>query len=285
MVVKQLKFSILVDNTSAKGLLTEHGFAVLVECNGRKILFDSGQNTDQSRILLRNAQQMGCDLTQLDTLVLSHGHYDHTGSVAEVLALNPGLQVMCHPQALRIERYSIYPHQTPRMIAMPARARMAIEALPERQVTFLSQNTRLDDDMGIVSAIPRHHPLEDTGGPFFLDKERQNADLLVDDSAMWFITADGLVILTGCCHSGLINTVNHICAVTGVQKIAGIIGGLHLHRASNARLEITRDALKSWNPDFLVPCHCSGEKAKAVLHIALANKVEDGGTGWQKQLI
>ena len=277
---KHLEFRILIDNSSQQDLLTEHGFAVWVECDDKVILFDTGQNG----ILSDNARAMGCDLKRVDTLVLSHGHYDHTGAISQLLEANPSVRVICHPRALTEKRYSIYPGKDPRMIAMPEIQRQALEALPEQQLTLISGYTYLYPGVGFSGEIPRNHPLEDTGGPFFLNQSAGKADLIDDDISLWFNTDRGLVILTGCCHSGLINTVRHIQNITGEKRIAGIIGGLHLNRASQERLQVTRDALLDWQPEFIIPCHCTGEEATELLKTSLGDRVRDGGSGLVKKL-
>ncbi|WED23823.1 MBL fold metallo-hydrolase [Vibrio sp. JC009] len=278
-MVKQLTFRILVDNTSKEGLPTEHGFAVWVECDDKIILFDTGQNTEGNGILFSNAQAMGCDLTKVDYLVLSHGHYDHTGAVSQLLEVNTKLKVICHPQALMQRRYSIYPDKAPRQIAMPEKHRFAIEALAPERVVLWSDASGIFPGVGFSGSIPREHPLEDTGGPFYLDKDKVTPDLIEDDISLWFSTEKGLIILTGCCHSGLINTVQHICKAAGEPKIAGIIGGLHLNRASAQRLDSTISALADWMPEFVVPTHCTGEEAIMSLKDALGERVSDGGSG------
>jgi 7,8-dihydropterin-6-yl-methyl-4-(beta-D-ribofuranosyl)aminobenzene 5'-phosphate synthase len=278
-VVNNLKFCILIDNTSDKDLLTEHGFSVWVECDGKTILFDTGQNTDDSGILFKNAKSLGCDLTTVDTLVLSHGHYDHTGSVSQLLAVNPKVNVVCHPNALMEERYSIYPDKEPRQIAMPEKDRNALRLHPAHQLHLLTESTLLFPDIGFSGAIPRQHPLEDTGGPFFTDKHKREPDTIYDDISLWFETSQGLVILTGCCHSGIMNTVQHIQNVTGKQEIRAVVGGLHLNRASEQRLQATRDAFVKWKPQVIVPCHCTGEIAINHLKEVTPDLFMAGGSG------
>lgn len=278
-VVESLIFRVLVDNTSSEGLLTEHGFAVWVECDGQIILFDSGQDSEDNDILFTNASAMGCDLTKVDYLVLSHGHYDHSGSIAKLLAINSKLKLVCHPEALKAERYSIYPDRPPRNIAMPEIQRAAIQALPPERILLASKPVELFAGVGFSGAIPRLHPLEDTGGPFYLDQEKVNPDQIVDDGAIWFNTGQGLVILTGCCHAGMINTLCHLRQVAGEQTIAGILGGLHLVRASDVRINATVSALVDCLPGFIIPCHCTGEEAISRLKDALREKVSDGGAG------
>ena len=95
----------------------------------------------------------------------------------------------------------------------------------------------------------------------------------------WFETDKGLVILLGCCHSGIVNTVNYIRKVSGVEKVSGIVGGMHLIRANEERMKNTLEAMKSWNLDWLIPCHCTGDKAMQQMKDYLVDKVTFGCTG------
>jgi 7,8-dihydropterin-6-yl-methyl-4-(beta-D-ribofuranosyl)aminobenzene 5'-phosphate synthase len=272
------QFAVLVDNNADPGLVAEHGFALWVEVEGRHILFDTGQR----KALALNADAMGCDLKQVDTLVLSHGHYDHTGAVSEMLHLNPTARVYCHAKALDT-RYSLHPGKSPRDISMPPSAREAIHELPRDRVHWLTGHVEICDGIGIAGPIPRKHPMEDTGGPFYLDIAGLHPDHLQDDTAMWLKTSKGLVIITGCCHSGLINTVEYIRHITGEGKVMGIIGGLHLQSAKEERLENTCCAMQEWNPEFVFPCHCTGSEAITSLRRRMGQRVVIGyaGLNWQ----
>lgn len=269
---------ILIDNKSSGGLLEEHGFSVWVEVSGQTILFDTGQG----KALAPNAAMLGCDLEQVDMLVLSHGHYDHGGAVSQVLRIAPATRVFCHAECF-LPRYSIRPGEAPRTISMPQSEIEAILGLPDNRVQWVIAPLQIIPDIGISGAIPRVHPQEDTGGPFFLDPDGRHPDLIKDDMAMWILTDRGLIIITGCCHSGLINTVEHIRSVSGVERVFGVIGGLHLVNASRERLEATCSALRKWNPDFVIPCHCTGEEATAFLCDRLGSIVTSGYAGLELQ--
>ena len=103
--------------------------------------------------------------------------------------------------------------------------------------------------------------------------------MCIRDRSMWFETDKGLVILLGCCHSGIVNTVNYIRKVSGVEKVSGIVGGMHLIRANEERMKNTLEAMKSWNLDWLIPCHCTGDKAMQQMKDYLGDKVTFGCTG------
>jgi 7,8-dihydropterin-6-yl-methyl-4-(beta-D-ribofuranosyl)aminobenzene 5'-phosphate synthase len=275
MVCTDLRIRILVDNRGCDGLVEEHGFAVWLEAGGRTLLFDTGQG----KALTANAAALGCDLGRVEALVLSHGHYDHSGALSRVLQAAPAARIHLHAGALA-ERYSVRPGEVPRPIAVAVADRERLLSLPTGQLQWVDGPRSLAPGIGISGPIPRVHPLEDTGGPFFLDPSGSRPDPLDDDLALWIETAYGLLVVTGCCHAGLVNTVEHLRAVSGVGKIYGIIGGLHLLNASDERLEATCAALREWAPAFVVPCHCTGEEATALLCRELGERVIPGYAGF-----
>lgn len=273
---RSLKITILMDNQAKPGFLSEHGFSVWIESDGQKILFDSGS----SDALTHNAAKMGIDLSEADQLVLSHGHYDHTGYVAELLHINPQLKVVMHPATTR-QRFSIHPNVGPRDISMSLEARSALDAHATACKTITEKSCELGNGVGSSGSIPRNNVSETTGGPFFLDPKGQFPDWIEDDQSLWVNTSHGLVIITGCCHAGLMNTVEHIQSVTGETKIYAIIGGLHLKHALKQRVQETVAALKKWNPTFLVPCHCTGDAVIKILQQEFGKSVKPGYAGLQ----
>lgn len=273
-----IDITILVDNQACAGLTGEHGFATWIKVAGRSILFDTGQAA-----LEANAAALGCDLSRLDALILSHGHYDHGGALAKVLAQAPGASLYCHPRAF-IPRFSVKPGEPPRLIAVPEADRDVVANLPSWRVRPVDGPCELAPGMFLSGPIPRRHPLEDTGGPFYLDPAGRQPDPLDDDLALWIETREGFTVLTGCCHAGLINAVEHIRAVSGIDRVRGIVGGLHLLNASEARLAATCAALRDWAPEFVVPCHCTGEGAVARLQAEFGGMIMAGYAGFNLKL-
>lgn len=271
---RTVKITFLMDNRSKPGLCAEHGFSAWIESDGQRVLFDAG-NSDA---LAGNAEKLGIDLTEANLLVLSHGHSDHTGYVRQLLQRNPMIQVLMHPKATQ-QRYSIPPGQASEEIFMLPETVRALEAHPAHQKVITDEPHQVWNWLGSSGTIPRRHSLEDAGGPFFLDAEGQKPDLIEDDLALWIKTPKGLVILTGCCHAGLINTVEQIKTVTGETSIYAIMGGLHLQNASVARIDATMEALKQWNPDYLIPCHCTGDKVIDLLQREFGYHMEPGYSG------
>jgi 7,8-dihydropterin-6-yl-methyl-4-(beta-D-ribofuranosyl)aminobenzene 5'-phosphate synthase len=266
--------SILADNRTADGFVREHGLALWIEADGMRLLFDTGQGG----ALIPNAEKMGIHLSLTNAVILSHGHYDHTGGVAHVLSLARYPHLFCHPEALR-ERYSIR-DGTVRSIGMQEDARAAAESLPTGRFCPSAEPFHLSKTVGITGHIPRNNGIEDTGGPFYLDPAPVRSDLLEDDMALWIRTPEGIVVCVGCAHAGIVNTLHHVISLTGPdERIRAVIGGLHLMNASDERIAYTVSALQSFAPELIVPCHCSGERAIAALTDAFPHAVRIGYAG------
>ncbi|KJS33761.1 MAG: beta-lactamase [Desulfatitalea sp. BRH_c12] len=270
---KEVRILILVDNQVTNGLLAEHGFALWIDTGTELIVFDTGQG----HALPQNARQLGIDWSQADHLVLSHGHFDHTGGLRHILTEAHGIHVHCHPGVVQ-PRYSIRLGKS-RPIQMPSHARTALDHVPEQCLHWVLQPTMLSERVGLSGPIPRAAAFEDTGGPFYLDPAGRRPDPIDDDLALWIRTDQGLVVCVGCCHAGLINTLQHILHLNPGEKIRAIIGGFHLLNASGNRLRHTIAALRSLAPGWVIPCHCTGEYAVAALHDSLGQRVCPGAAG------
>jgi 7,8-dihydropterin-6-yl-methyl-4-(beta-D-ribofuranosyl)aminobenzene 5'-phosphate synthase len=272
MTHEPLKITVLVDYASKEGLETEHGFAAWVEVGGRHILFDTGQ----AGVMQTNAAKLGIDLKQAEALVLSHGHFDHTGTLPEFLDANDSADIY-FALGLDIDRYSCKPGTPVRSIGMPDASRQALAALPSNRLHDLTTPHYLAPGIGITGPVPRVSSFEDVGGPFFLDPDSHQDDLIEDDQSMWFETDDGLVVLLGCCHAGLVNTIDYIRKISGVQKVRGVIGGMHLVNADQQRLDQTFKMMTEWQPEFLVPCHCTGANAAEQMQGVLGHDIVSHG--------
>ncbi len=269
----EVKITILADNLAGEGLVAEHGFALWIETDGRRVLFDTGQGN----ALAHNARALGIDLGEADALVLSHGHYDHTGGIPRLLFLTRKTEVYFHPGVFQ-PRYSIR-NGVPKPIGMPTGSAEAMEKHPPERLHRIQGPVTLFGRIGISGPIPRETGYEDTGGPFFLDPGGKHADPMDDDLALWILTGDGLVVCAGCCHSGVVNTLNHVRRVNDGQRIRAVIGGFHLGGASGSRIDQTLAALRSVGPDRIVPCHCTGEHAVASLRDAFGERTTPGAAG------
>ena len=270
MAAPSVKITILVDNQAGPGLAAEHGFALWIETRGGAVLFDTGQGP----ALPENARALGIDLSTAAHLVLSHGHYDHTGGVRHVLEAAPLIEVHCHPGVVRPRYRKRVP--IPKAIQMPRDAQAALDHLPERQLHWISSASRVTEAIGLTGPIPRETPFEDTGGTFFHDPENRRPDTIEDDLALWIRTDEGLVVCVGCCHAGLINTLRHCSRLSGENRLLAVIGGFHLLHADRRRLGETAAALERQPVATVVPCHCTGGHAVQTLQGVLGGRVQPG---------
>jgi 7,8-dihydropterin-6-yl-methyl-4-(beta-D-ribofuranosyl)aminobenzene 5'-phosphate synthase len=273
---ENIRLTVLVENSvTTRGLKAEHGLAFLIEIGGRRVLFDTGQ----SELLLDNARTLGLPLEGLDAMVLSHGHYDHTGGLAAVCRLSPGARIYLHPAAMR-PKYSGSNNGPGRDIGMPAAGKHAL-ANAGTNVVPATTCQEVVENLFVTGEIPRQTDFEDVGGKFCLDARCQQPDPLVDDQALFFETSDGVVVLLGCAHAGVVNTLRHIERFTQGKRCHAVIGGMHLLNAAPARLHATIEALRRWNVSKLVPMHCTGLAATMRLWAEFPNRCASGAVGTQ----
>ncbi|ACQ93268.1 beta-lactamase domain protein [Tolumonas auensis DSM 9187] len=255
------ELTVICDNHAAEGLLPEHGLAFVLRADKNNILFDTGSG----ETLIHNATRLGIDLADITYLVLSHGHFDHTGGIAQVLHLNEHCPLIAHPFVLS-ERYSRHPDLPVRRISMPFSVQAALQQLSPIRLRCQSVSSMLSNNVGVTGKIPRTSLFEDTGGPFYIDEAGQFNDAIPDDQALWINTPQGLVIILGCCHAGVVNTIEYIRHLAGESRVAGIIGGLHLLHVSPERIEQTLIYLKKLKPDFIYAGHCTGDDVIVTMH-------------------
>lgn len=248
---------ILVDNEAAcDGLATEHGFAAWIQTDSGAVLFDTGQGN----ALVPNAEALGIDFEACRAIVLSHGHYDHSGALDQALAKTKCPAVHLHPAALH-DRYSMRGEPPYPAIGMPEHVRDALRTCGG-MVRWADGPAELTHGVWMTGPIPRVNRFEDTGGAFYMDPECTRPDPIEDDQALWLETPKGLVVVLGCAHAGVINTLRYISGITGATSFHAIIGGMHLLTASQERLLATRRALTTLQVRNLAPCHCSGTPAR-----------------------
>ena len=272
-----MKITILVDNSGTEGLSVEHGLAFWIETGQRRILFDTGQGG----CLAGNARKLGVALEDADWIVLSHGHYDHTGGLAYALSRSRQALLYCHP-AVVLPRFACRGGSAT-SIGMPADSKKALDALPLDRIKWTFEPVWPAEGVGLTGYIPRKTGFEDTGGPFYLNTEGTHVDAIEDDLAIWFETPAGLVVCVGCCHAGVINTLTRVKQLSGRSKIRALIGGFHLMGADRRRIDLTIEHLRQMDIDTFHPCHCTGEAAVADLKTAFAQRVVPGRAGMTLQ--
>lgn len=250
----------LVENTAEKRrLLGEHGLAVWIETGSRRVLFDTGQGL----ALRPNAQELGIDLHQADAVVLSHGHNDHTGGLGGLFASARRTRVYAHPGIFR-RRFVRDADGSCRESGIRDADAEAVRKNAAQLVETLKP-MEVMEGLFATGPVPRLTEYEDTGGAFFLDRDCQQPDPIEDDQALFFESDAGIVVLLGCAHAGVINTLEHVRSLTGGKPIHAVAGGMHLKEASRERLERTYEEFRRMDISRLHPGHCTGIRAVAEL--------------------
>lgn len=271
---------------SDKPLLAEHGFAALIDLQDAhtRILWDAGITRI---VLLENMQRMEIDPAAIDKIAISHGHRDHTAAVTQVLQAmdlrpeskewKPGATVeemrlyaegrrvplIAHPAAFR-ERWGTKDDGTRHGPHLPP-PRAEWEAAGA-EILLSEGPCELGPGCWTTGLVPRRS-FEQSGRSSTLAYREGDAflaDDLEEDQAIVFNVKDkGLVIVSGCAHSGIVNTVNHAREISGVDRVWAIVGGFHLARAKDEEIQRTIDEINKHKPVMIVPSHCTGFKAIA----------------------
>lgn len=267
-----IKITVVVDNgvpiNSAKPFLGEHGLSMLLDVQGQRFLLDTGQ----TGTVIHNLGLLGVPPSTLAGIVISHGHYDHTGGLPHVLErAGKPLPVYVHERAFG-EKYSDS-RGGRRFVGIPCR---------QERLTGLGADWRLVNSavellpgVWLSGAVPRTTAFE-TGDAHLLARDEAGGcdcqDPLTDDMALFFRTSQGLVVVSGCTHSGLVNVVRHGFAMSGCSRLHGWIGGTHLGPVGEAQQSATLDELIRLAPDFVAANHCTGFAMMARLAAAFGSR-------------
>ena len=270
-----IKITVLVENSAGEqSLLSEHGLSFRIEDGKHKILFDTGQ----SDILLDNARVLGIDLKDTEAVVLSHGHYDHTGGLYKVLETAPAAKVYLHPEALK-PKYVCRGPDSGHDIGMPARTVQMVHRRESSSVIHTDKPTEVFPGITVTGPVKRVTDFEQVSGPFFLDAEGKKPDLLIDDQSLFFESAGGIVVVLGCAHAGVVNTLQYISELSGAKEFYAVMGGMHLGNATDERITKTVEALRGFKVARIGPCHCTGEEAVRKISRAFPDGFFECSTG------
>jgi 7,8-dihydropterin-6-yl-methyl-4-(beta-D-ribofuranosyl)aminobenzene 5'-phosphate synthase len=265
-----LCLDIICENTVGRPIAAcgEHGFSCLVRTACGTLLFDTGSGAT----LLNNLETLGHDASLIDGVVLSHGHYDHSGGLLSLLRKVGPRPVYAHPHIFSQRFWQGQYEQ--RNISLPY-SRGELEAAGA-SFHFLDHLTELCPGLFFSGRIPRSVTWEE-GDPHLVrrstDEAGWKADAFPDDAALAVQTAKGLVVLLGCAHAGMVNTLEHFRKQLGYPRIHLILGGTHLGPASDHQFSETVEYLMNLDFDRLGVAHCTGQLRAAQLHAKFPNKV------------
>ena len=250
-----MKVTIAMDNNvpiSARlPLVAEHGAAFLIEADGKKILYDTGQ----SGAVVDNLSLLGVAVPEIDIIVISHGHYDHAGGLVAVLQrARKDVEVVIHSAAFG-ERYTLAGARRP--IGIPT----GVDYLRTLGGVWDIRDTprQLTPTIWFSGTVPRTTDFELGDTRLVVETDHGDVqDEISDDTSLFCRGERGLVVIGGCTHSGLVNTVKHGFAVTGQDRLQAWIGGTHLGPVGTKQQDLTIQQLVAWNPEIVAANHCTG---------------------------
>ena len=261
-MITAAKIHVLIDNSANSDeprLHAEHGLSLLIDVQlkdeSARILLDTGP---LPHLLLQNAKYLNIDFSTVNAILLSHGHYDHVGGLLTILPHIPSsTPIIAHPDTF-LPKFAYRPYL--KSIGAP----FSPMALQTRNAMLLqtADSVPVLDGVKTTGEIERKTPYEKVTGYYTLQINHLIPDYLHDDQALILhLKKKGLIVICGCAHSGLINTITHAKHVMKTDTVYAVIGGFHLKNATSQRIDATADALRQLNVKQIAPCHCTGSKA------------------------
>ena len=253
----------LKDMEVKNSIIAEHGFSSLVTLTtgdtARSMIFDFGFSKNSAAL---NADALSLDLSGVEAYALSHGHMDHFGGMAELIKLTgKKADLVLHPECFRRPRYIKVTEDF--KVGFPSFLREMPKEAGLNVVETKEPYPMLDSVLLFLGQIPRKTDFEKGMPNVFYEKDGvETPDDIIEDTAIVAnLKGKGLVVLSGCAHSGIINTTNYAKEVTGIDNVHAVMGGFHLTGPDMApAVEPTIKGLKDFDPEYIIPTHCTGRE-------------------------
>ena len=272
-----MRITIICENTVGRLIgLGEHGFSALIETEQKNYLFDTGSGHS----VVKNSLELNKDLRTIRKIFLSHGHYDHTGGLPEILKLRGKVDVHAHPHVF-LDRFHVIKEngkETKRFVGLPFK-KSYLESLG---ANFILNKDFIEIEKGIflTGEVPRKTSFEKPDPGLFSDIDgKTDQDTFLDDQSLILDTGKGLILILGCAHSGMINIINHVIDKTGKENFYAILGGTHLDFLTAEQLDESIKVLKRIKIEKIGVCHCTGMRAAFRLHQEFGDRFFYGHVG------
>jgi 7,8-dihydropterin-6-yl-methyl-4-(beta-D-ribofuranosyl)aminobenzene 5'-phosphate synthase len=272
-----MKITIICENTVGRRIgLGEHGFSTFIETERGNYLFDTGGGHS----VVRNSLELNKDLRTIEKIFLSHGHFDHTGGLPEVLKLKGRVDVHAHAHVFldRIHVIKDNGKETKKFVGLPYKKKY-LESLGAYFI-FNKDFMEVEKGVFLTGEVPRKTSFEKPDPVLFSEIDgKTEQDIFSDDQSLILDTKKGLILVLGCAHSGMINIINYVIDKTGKDKFYAILGGTHLDFLTPEQLEESIKILRKMEIEKMGVCHCTGMRAAFRLHQEFGDRFFYGHVG------
>jgi len=271
--IRDLKITTLAENSVVPRYLGQWGLSFLLELvdvkgNNRKIVFDTGTH---KKSLLHNVKELKKDLSDVDYVVISHGHQDHTATTVEVVKAARSPKVYAHPHTFLPRFYEDKTgkrrkHGVPEGEGIKEIEQVGGEVFLKKEPTEIVPGVWTTGQIQRVTTFERPLPLDEGRRDIIVVDRNEVDDYILDDQALWMDVHEfGPIVITGCAHAGPVNTILQVQKLSSLKKICGLIGGTHLVGRSEKYIQQTISELRKIGLKMISPCHCTGFKAMTKL--------------------
>lgn len=268
-----MRITLVVDNLVRNGFQQEHGLSILVESGKEAVLFDTGQT---GRVLRDNLERLSVNPDSISAIVLSHGHYDHTGGLRQAMGLALNAKCYAHPFCFNA-KYAKANGEL-RYIGIPSNS-----TISKKFVVYNKTPVGILHGVVLSGEIPIIKPVDCTQGRFVVENDSGLLpDDFVEEQCLIVRGNSGLAVLLGCAHRGVENNILTAMQIAGTEHIKLVVGGLHLGHANEERLNGVSDFLTVADIETIACCHCTGDQAIRYLENRLQSRIiqAQAGDSW-----